>query len=59
MTDSEEGMVLKPSKRKLFLANSPFQIKLSSVPYTILLHFTRIITCNPPTQTHEPSLLPE
>lgn len=58
MTDSEEGMVLKPSHRTLFLANSPFQIKLSSVPCTILLHFTRIITCDPPTQTHELSLLP-
>lgn len=51
MTDSEEGKVLKPPHRTLFLANSPFQIKLSSVPCTILLHFTRIITCNPPTQT--------
>lgn len=57
MTDSKAGMVLKPSHRKLFLANSPFQIQFSSVPHTILLHFTRIITCDPPTQTQKSFLL--
>lgn len=44
-TDSKKGMILKPSHRKLLLANSPLQIKISSVPNTILLHFTKIITC--------------